>query len=850
MRATTSGVRFARIFGTAAIFVVLTHPEVTLAASFVKVLGTRARTSAVNSSITVTAPSSGAAAGDSIIVTLQAGDLEGAISCSDPVNGAYGVDVVSAAGSPRIAILSKHNIAALSFLSPITCTYPEFSGASSMGAYEFTGLATAATFDQSAQSESPVSGVASTGLTGTTGQADELVFGFFWLANPFPTQTYTPAFSGGNPLESPYSPAFSFVSAVGSQIPMYRFVNTIRQFEANGTVNGTGAWKAQVATYRLAPDLCATVNCNDDNLCTADSCDSLTGLCAHAAEPAGQSCGGNSGDLCDRTDRCDGAGVCVAMQIADGTPCSEVDSECDIQDTCQSGVCTDNGVVPEGVACGDPAIGACDGSDTCDGLGLCQANHLSNGTACGDAGSQCVNADACLDGLCHDNGFVAAGATCGDSSDTECTNPDGCNGSGACLANDEADGVACGDAGSACVNQDTCSSGLCADNGFVAAGVPCGDASSGACDSADACSGAGLCLENHVADGAPCGDAGSACVNADVCVGGACQDNGFLPPGTACGDPSSSQCDAADGCDGAGLCASHHSSVGTECNDGVLCTTADACNESGQCAGVEDSQCVACGGNTAPIVSPAVVAVPAVPMAIGSGNITLVASFTDTVGQSSSCSIDWNDGSAPDAGAVVDPTAVSAGSCTASHLFTAVGVYTVTMSVTDACGETATAVYRYAVVYDGSAGFVTGGGWITSPRGSYTPDPALTGKATFGFVARYLKGNSKEPVGVTEFHFSVANFNFQSDSYEWLVISGAKARFKGTGTVNGSGAYSFELTAWDGQESGGGGADRFRISISDPSHGNAVVYDNQISAPGGADPTTTLGGGSIVIHKK
>ena len=99
----------------------------------------------------------------------------------------------------------------------------------------------------------------------------------------------------------------------------------------------------------------------------------------------------------------------------------------------------------------------------------------------------------------------------------------------------------------------------------------------------------------------------------------------------------------------------------------------------------------------------------------------LVASFTDTPGQTWSCSIDWNDGSAPDPGAVVEPTALDAGTCTGSHLFTAVGVYTVTMSVTDACGQASAAVYRYAVVYDASMGFVTGGGWITSPPGAYTP---------------------------------------------------------------------------------------------------------------------------------
>jgi hypothetical protein len=727
MRATTSGVRFARFFGAAGILVLLSHPPAH-AGSFIKVVGTRARTSVANSSITINIPSSGVSAGDGIVVTLQAGGLDGAIACSDPVNAAYGVDVVSAAGSPRIAILSKHNVAALSFGDVITCTYPEFSGASSISAYEFTGLAPAATLDQIAQSGSPVSGAASSGLTATTGQPDELVFGFLWLATPFPTQTYTPATSGGSPLESPYSPQFSFPTSIGSQVPMYRFVNAIRQYEANGTVNGSGAWKAQVVTYRLAPDLCATVDCNDSNRCTDDSCNPLTGSCTHDPVPAGTACSGNSGDVCDLTDRCDGAGVCVPKHIADGTACSEVDSECDLQDTCQGGVCTDNGVKPQGVACGDPSIDICDRSDICDGFGLCEANHLPDGSGCGDAGSQCVNADSCLDGLCHDNGFVAAGAACGDS--------------------------------------------------------------------------------------------------------------------------STGQCDGPDGCDGAGLCASNHTSVGTACDDGVLCTTADSCDESGQCAGVEDAQCLACGVNTAPIVSPVVVAIPAEPMALGSGNITLVASFTDAPGQTRSCSIDWNDDSAPDGGVVVEPSALSAGSCTASHLFTAVGVYTVTVAVTDACNEASAAVYRYAVVYDGSVGFVTGGGWITSLGGAFTPDPALTGKASFGFVARYPKGNSKVPSGVTEFHFSVANFNFQSDSYDWLVISGAKARFKGTGTVNGTGSYSFELTAWDGQESDGGGADRFRISITDLTHGNAVVYDNQINAPGGVEPTTTLGGGSIVIHRK
>lgn len=42
----------------------------------------------------------------------------------------------------------------------------------------------------------------------------------------------------------------------------------------------------------------------------------------------------------------------------------------------------------------------------------------------------------------------------------------------------------------------------------------------------------------------------------------------------------------------------------------------------------------------------------------------------------------------------------------------------------------------YVVVFDPTAGFVTGGGWLESPPGAYTADPALTCKATLGFVSK------------------------------------------------------------------------------------------------------------------
>lgn len=175
----------------------------------------------------------------------------------------------------------------------------------------------------------------------------------------------------------------------------------------------------------------------------------------------------------------------------------------------------------------------------------------------------------------------------------------------------------------------------------------------------------------------------------------------------------------------------------------------------------------------------------------------------------------------------------------------AAGVYQVCVSVNDAAGNAAPAECTYTVVYDPDGGFVTGGGWFNSPAGAYMADPAATGKANFGFVSKYLKG-ATAPTGETQFQFKAAGLDFKSTSYEWLVIAGARAQYKGFGNVNGTTGYRFLLTAIDGEISGGGGLDRIRIKIWKD---DAVVYDNLMGAEDGADPSTVLGGGSIVIHK-
>lgn len=165
---------------------------------------------------------------------------------------------------------------------------------------------------------------------------------------------------------------------------------------------------------------------------------------------------------------------------------------------------------------------------------------------------------------------------------------------------------------------------------------------------------------------------------------------------------------------------------------------------------------------------------------------------------------------------------------------------------TDVFGNVGAKSCVLTVWYDPAAGFVTGGGWINSPAGAYSANPSLTGRANFGFVSKYEKGNTV-PTGNTEFQFKAGNLNFSSTGYEWLVVAGARAQYKGTGTINGVSGYDFQLTAIDGALPGGGGADKFRIKIKNASGG--IIYDNMLNAPDTSDPSTILGGGNIVIHK-
>jgi PKD repeat protein len=258
--------------------------------------------------------------------------------------------------------------------------------------------------------------------------------------------------------------------------------------------------------------------------------------------------------------------------------------------------------------------------------------------------------------------------------------------------------------------------------------------------------------------------------------------------------------------------------------------------------------------NQPPEVGPITVCIPPDPSPVTSPisegtEIKASADFNDPDTDDTHTAVwDWGD-SSTSAGTISENN----GACTvtAQHTYGAAGVYTVTLTVTDEDGNSRTSTYEYVVVYDPDGGFVTGGGWIDSPEGAYMCDPSLTGKASFDFVSKYKKGASV-PSGNTEFQFKAGDLNFHSNDYDWLVIAGSKAIFKGTGSINGEGEYKFMLSAIDGDLKINGVDDTFRIKIwVDNGNGSElVIYDNKINEDDNyADPTTALQGGNIVVHK-
>jgi len=118
---------------------------------------------------------------------------------------------------------------------------------------------------------------------------------------------------------------------------------------------------------------------------------------------------------------------------------------------------------------------------------------------------------------------------------------------------------------------------------------------------------------------------------------------------------------------------------------------------------------------------------------------------------------------------------------------------------------------------------------------------SLSGKATFGFVAKNQKGAVLR-TGNTHFVFHPGNFSFHSTQYDFLIVNqnGTNAQYKGTGAVNGASGYTFMLWAKDPSP------DESPDQDLDDRDQRAVVYDNLLGGANGQ--VQAIANGSIVIH--
>jgi uncharacterized repeat protein (TIGR01451 family) len=230
-----------------------------------------------------------------------------------------------------------------------------------------------------------------------------------------------------------------------------------------------------------------------------------------------------------------------------------------------------------------------------------------------------------------------------------------------------------------------------------------------------------------------------------------------------------------------------------------------------------------------------------------STSTTATASFTDLdSGDVHTATWNWGDGTPSTTGTVTEPVGAGPGSVSGSHTYTTAGLYTVTLTVSDNGGLAGSSVFKSVAVYNPTS-TISGNGQINSPAGSYPANSLLAGTATFSSISvKYLTG-ATTPSGTTSFSYTPANLTFSASTFKWLITTGGKAWYKGTGmvTINGSSQpCSFLVAALDGPNLT---ADKFRIKIWTAS---GVIYDDQMGATDDAVASTLVTTSAVSITVK
>ena len=279
--------------------------------------------------------------------------------------------------------------------------------------------------------------------------------------------------------------------------------------------------------------------CEDDNLCTTDTCDPVEGC---VQEPNDLPC--DDGSLCTTKDVCDG-GACTGGEEVlcdDSNPCTD--------DSCDGSV----GCVFE------------NNLDTCDDNSDCTTEDVCKDGVCAGAGSMnCDDANPCTKDICLDDGGCSYEVTQGD-----------CGDGNACTANDQCAAGQCVGSPVDCDDSNPCTDDSCdPDSGcyYDPNENLCNDDNS--CTMDDECS-SGICQGTPV----QCG-VGEACINGDCECQSPCGD---MECGTdGCGNPCGS-CPDGHPCGPDGICGPLPSNCppmgpyGTAVGDALANATLEDCD--------------------------------------------------------------------------------------------------------------------------------------------------------------------------------------------------------------------------------------------------------------------------------
>ncbi|MBI5369805.1 hypothetical protein HZA85_01250 [Candidatus Uhrbacteria bacterium] len=258
----------------------------------------------------------------------------------------------------------------------------------------------------------------------------------------------------------------------------------------------------------------AKKNCDDNNVCTNDACDSSDGQCLHEVLPGIHYCDDNN--ACTNTDTCK-LGVCTGkiVQCYDGNDCTldtcdmkagclflaQDKAPCDDGNKCTLGdICAQTKCEGKVISCDDGNVCT---NDTCDpAVGAC--NHTAaTGYYCND-GNACTIGDVC-------EGATCVGKTLACTDGNPCTD-DSCNPKTGCFFVPTPN-APCND-GNLCTKDDICNQSVC-----VGKPISCDDSNSCTLDSCDKTT--GVCQNVQLKDGYACNDA-DACTYGDSCSAGKC----------------------------------------------------------------------------------------------------------------------------------------------------------------------------------------------------------------------------------------------------------------------------------------------------------------------------------------